>query len=146
MPKPCRGYNDGVNAVRCAGRTANRYMNEISTYEDWSGALAKSKEGPILLYKHRTGCPACDEAHVDIKEGIELNEIRSPAYIVVAPGSRDIADRIASDLLIEHKTPQAIIVVNGRAAYVADHFDVSAPDIAAMLGKIGEAYRELNDI
>jgi bacillithiol system protein YtxJ len=118
-------------------------MQPISTLQDWEKVLQRSEEGPVVVYKHSTTCGGCLRSLSEMNEGVAYKEIKEPIYMLTVQEARELSDRIAEDLMIEHESPQAIIVVNRRASYHTDHGDISIADISRMLHHIGAAYSEL---
>ena len=80
----------------------------------------RSKEGPVLLFKHSNSCPISARAY-DQMEGVE-----TPVSIVVVQQSRDLAREIERRTGVAHETPQALVIRDGRAVWHASHFDVTA--------------------
>lgn len=118
-------------------------MEPIRTIEDWERALSRSSEGPIIVYKHSSTCHACTRALSEVHEGVAYKELKCPVYMVTVQEARDASDRIAEDLRVAHESPQAIVVVNGRACYAADHRDISVSQLATMAAAVGSAFAEM---
>jgi bacillithiol system protein YtxJ len=82
--------------------------------------FARSHEGPVLLFKHSNACPISARAYSQM-EGVE-----TPVSIVVVQKSRDLSREIEQRTGVRHETPQVFVLRNGRAAWNASHFDVTA--------------------
>ena len=82
--------------------------------------LARSHEGPVLLFKHSSTCPISARAYR------EMREVKSPVSIVVVQQSRDLSREIERRTGVPHETPQALVIRNGRAVWNASHFDITA--------------------
>ena len=98
----------------------------MSNFQTVSDAAAleelfeRSKEGPVLLFKHSNSCPISARAYGQM-EGVE-----TPVSIVVVQQSRDLSREIEQRTGVRHETPQALVIRNGRAVWNASHFDVTA--------------------
>ncbi|HVS79387.1 MAG TPA: bacillithiol system redox-active protein YtxJ [Candidatus Paceibacterota bacterium] len=119
-------------------------MKQIYTPEEWEAALEESKSGPIVIYKHSTACAGCERQLSEMHEGVAYKEITRPVYYVVVQESGELSKRIADDLQIPHQSPQAIIVINGRACYDAYADEISASVIAARIHLVQEAFDEIS--
>ena len=82
--------------------------------------LARSHEGPVLLFKHSSTCPISAHAYR------EMREVKSPVSIVVVQRSRELSREVAARTGVPHESPQALVLRNGRAVWSASHFEVTA--------------------
>lgn len=80
----------------------------------------RSKEGPVLLFKHSNACPISARAYS------EMTGVETPVSIVVVQQNRDLSREIERRTGVTHETPQALVIRNGRAVWNASHFDVTA--------------------
>jgi len=78
----------------------------------------KSKESSILIFKHSTTCSisrtALDRLERNWKEE-EMNDVK-PFYLDLLK-HRDISRQIADEFLVEHQSPQILLIENGHAVY-----------------------------
>ena len=82
--------------------------------------LARSHEGPVLLFKHSSTCPISARAYR------EMRAVKSPVSIVVVQQSRELSREVAARTGVPHESPQALVLRNGRAVWSASHFEVTA--------------------
>jgi bacillithiol system protein YtxJ len=120
-------------------------MEQIYTLEDWERVLEESHKGPVVVYKHSSTCGACMRNFNEMHEGVMYKEIIRPVFYLTVQESRELSDRIAADLMLEHQSPQAIVVMNERACYHAYSDEINVADIAAKIDMIWKAYTEIND-
>lgn len=118
-------------------------MEQIRTLEDWEKAVERSHASPVIVYKHSSTCHACRRSLSEVNDGVAYKEIKCPVYFLVVQESRDVSDRIADDLNVQHESPQALVLMGGRACYVADHNDIDVGRLASMVDHVGSAYKEL---
>jgi len=95
-------------------------FNPVSDAAALEELFERSKEGPVLLFKHSNSCPISARAYGQM-EGVE-----APVSIVVVQQSRALSREIEQRTGVRHETPQALVIRNGRAVWNASHFDVTA--------------------
>jgi len=54
---------------------------------------------------------------------------RPPLYMVKVVESRPVSDEIARSLNGQHKSPQLILVKNGRAVWSTSHYNITSENI-----------------
>jgi bacillithiol system protein YtxJ len=67
-----------------------------------------------------------DRLHRNHKPG-ELDEVKK--YFLDLISHRDVSSAIAQKFNVEHESPQAIVVRNGKAVYSASHFEIEYSSI-----------------
>ena len=102
-------------------------FNEINDTKELDALFAKSKEQPIVLFKHSTTCP--------ISAGVyqEISNADADINLIVVQKARDVSTAVAEKTGIRHESPQAFVVKNGEVVYHASHYDVTADDINSKL-------------
>lgn len=99
-------------------------FTEINTTEQLDALFEQSNAKPVVLFKHSLTCPISAGVHRDISNAdADIN-------IVIMQNARNVSDEIAKRTGIRHESPQAIILRNGKVAYHASHYDVTAEDIS----------------
>ena len=111
---------------------------ELTNHEGIGEMLQRSHVGPVLLYKHSVSCPISGYAWYEVKDCLELSDDAPTCYRVTVQFHPEVSRDIAETLDVIHHTPQVIIVRDGKASYVASHWQirkqtlqralVSAPD------------------
>jgi len=97
--------------------------NNFSPVSDASALeqlFERSNAEPVLLFKHSNACPISARAYRQM-EGVKV-----PISIIVVQDERDLSREVATRTGVRHETPQALVLRNGRAAWAASHFDISA--------------------
>lgn len=102
-------------------------LHPLTSQSDWTDALEKSSDGPVLIFKHSTACSVSAKAHPEMAEVGKTEDI--PTYKVVVQEARPVSDAIEADLEIRHETPQVLLVEEGQVMFNASHFDVTAEAI-----------------
>lgn len=89
-----------------------------------------SKENAVLIFKHSTRCSTSrmtlDRLERSYKPG-ELAGVKK--YFLDLISYRDVSSAIAQKFDVQHESPQAIVVRNGKAVYSASHFGIEYSEI-----------------
>ncbi len=96
---------------------------EVHSSEELDEVFQKSKEQPVVLFKHSLTCP--------ISAGVyrEVSGVNSDIYLIVVQYARNVSNLLAEKTGVRHESPQAIVLKNERAVYYASHYDVTAEDL-----------------
>jgi bacillithiol system protein YtxJ len=86
--------------------------------------LAQSQDRAVLVYKHSVSCPISGYAWYEVQDCLDLGEDAPTCYRVTVQYHPDLSRDIAWILDVVHHTPQVIIVRNGKASYVASHWQI----------------------
>lgn len=89
----------------------------------------------VLIFKHSTRCSISSMALNRLETKWQDDE-QIPAYYLDLLEHRDISNEIANLFSVEHASPQALLIQNGRCIYHASHTDISAMDILEVAKKI----------
>ena len=92
-------------------------ITDIRAFEE---LLSRSKERPVVIFKHSTTCPISASAYQQMArfEGeVALVEIQRAREL-----SREIEDRTG----VAHESPQVIVLRNGQVVWNASHSKVEA--------------------
>ncbi len=100
---------------------------EIHSGEELDELFDKSKQQPVVLFKHSLTCP--------ISAGVyrEVSDVDSDVYLIVVQYARGVSNQLAEKTGIRHESPQAIVLKDERAIYHASHYDVTANDVLSSL-------------
>ena len=101
-------------------------LNELITMDDLEGALKESSERPVLLFKHSNACPISSRALSELQAYLQDGDPHAHYYFITVQTSRPVSNEIESRLSVQHETPQAILVKDGRLVWDASHFSITA--------------------
>ncbi|MES2627536.1 MAG: bacillithiol system redox-active protein YtxJ, partial [Bacteroidota bacterium] len=82
---------------------------------------------PIAIFKHSTRCSISATVKSRLERKWPFSD-EFPIYLLDLLEHRDISDRIAGELSIQHESPQLIVLNQGKVMYHASHLDISAED------------------
>ena len=95
---------------------------------DWKDLLRRSRDRPVVLFKHSTSCGVSQQILQEFNEFASRNE--SIAYgIVNVVEDRSLSDTIAAAMQIRHESPQAIVIENERPVWHASHWSITAKEL-----------------
>lgn len=108
------------------------HYQEITTIGQWKEVLEQSKETPALLLKHSTTCPISANAYR------EFVGFASPVatYLVKVIESREVSNEIASDVNVQHASPQALLITDGKAVWNATHYKITGNSLAEAVATV----------
>ena len=102
-------------------------VTELKTREDADAMIAASHEAPVALLKHSIACPISARGQEQFV-GLEGDD-DPKMYAVVVQYARDLSGYLADTLGVKHETPQAILIRDGKAAGVFNHYDIKTGDL-----------------
>lgn len=88
----------------------------------------------VLLFKHSTRCSISSMA-LNRLESKWLDDPSVPVFYLDLLSHRDISNEIASLFLVEHASPQVLLIKNGRCFYNTSHSDISVSSITEAIAK-----------
>jgi bacillithiol system protein YtxJ len=95
-------------------------------------------DAPVaLLYKHSDRCPISAMAREEIATLLRERP-DAPVWLLEVNTHRELSGEVARRLEVEHQSPQAILLVQGRPAWQATHFQVRADAMARQLDAAGD--------
>lgn len=98
---------------------------EISTLPEWENVLQKSKDQPVLIFKHSTTCPVSAAAYrefTSFKSDVET-------YLVKVIESRTVSNEIESNLGVQHKSPQIFLISDEKPVWHESHWNITETKI-----------------
>lgn len=102
----------------------------LETLDDLDALLADPS--PVLIFKHSTACPVSAHAHAEFREWLRDKGPAPRTALVRVIEERPVSNEIARRLSVRHQSPQAILVVEGRARWDASHDRITAEALAAL--------------
>lgn len=126
-----RVVRDCKNEVRQQRGTTNlgKKLEDLENVRDLDRALLESSERPVLLFKHSLTCPISWRAFDELRSYLNNADPRVSFKVITVQTARAVSNETASRLELEHESPQAIIVRNGRERWNASHSDITASSL-----------------
>lgn len=89
----------------------------------------------MVIFKHSNICGLSSRANGELRRFRQRHDC--PVFRLTVQHARGISDAIESRFGILHQTPQAIVVVDGRAVFHVSHRQVTAKNIAKAIASGG---------
>lgn len=100
-------------------------MKPLNTLESLDACMSASSERPLFIFKHSTACPISAAAYRDVAEYATAAGPEDPeVYLVKVIEERPVSNKIADVLGVVHKSPQVILVRDGKCAWTASHHGI----------------------
>jgi bacillithiol system protein YtxJ len=99
----------------------------ITDIEGFEEFVERSKELPVVIFKHSLTCPISTAAYQ------QMVQFEGKVALVEIQRARDLSNEIENRLGVTHESPQVIILRNGQVVWNASHFKVTANAVAAAM-------------
>jgi bacillithiol system protein YtxJ len=106
--------------------------NKLTSPEQVEKLDAESRVHAVLIYKHSTRCGICATALGRLERkyrGTDAEKLK-PYYLDVLK-HKELSEAIADKYGVEHESPQALVIVNGKCVLVQNHMQISYDDLMA---------------
>ena len=103
----------------------------VTDEREFEELLTKSHEEPVLLFKHSNSCPISARAYR------QMRGVKKPVALVVVQESREVSREVEARTGVQHETPQALVLRDGRVVWSASHFEVTADAVEQALRENG---------
>ena len=99
----------------------------LNTADGLENVVQESYHKPQLIFKHSTRCSISSMAKNRLERDWNLDNVE-PWYLDLI-AYRSISNTVASELGVEHESPQAILLKDGVVIYDASHSAISVKEI-----------------
>jgi bacillithiol system protein YtxJ len=111
---------------------------ELTSLAALNELLQASHQQPVLFFKHSNACPISSRAFGEFQQYLASEASATVQHaLIVVQKARDVSDQLADAIGIQHETPQAIIVRDGKAIWDESHFKLKSDVIAAAVSQAG---------
>jgi bacillithiol system protein YtxJ len=111
----------------------NNGFVDLSDIESLNRFLARSRDSPIVIFKHSETCGISDRAYTQMLQLTEqtTNSSKSPIAgipigIVGVQAARDVSDEVEARTGVAHESPQVFVFLAGEVVWSASHGRVRA--------------------
>jgi bacillithiol system protein YtxJ len=101
----------------------------ILTENDLHRAWEESHSVPVLIFKHSTRCSISTAALDRLNRKIDTLTPSIRLYFLDLLSYRSLSNTISERTGVEHASPQALLLRNGKCIYHASHFAIQASDL-----------------
>jgi bacillithiol system protein YtxJ len=96
----------------------------ITDPKEFAELVSRSKERPIVIFKHSTTCPMSAVAYQ------EMTGFDGEVSLIDVQRARELSREIEKRTGIAHESPQVIVLHNGSVIWNASHSRVKAEAVA----------------
>lgn len=107
-------------------------FTELNDAERLDELLSESAEQPVILFKHSSTCSISARAYR------EMTKVERPIALVTVQKTRPLSNEIARRFELQHETPQVLVVRNGKLAWSASHFRITADAVSRAVEEAAE--------
>ena len=113
-------------------------IDELKSLDDLDNVFEISSDRPVLLFKHSTRCPISTFAQREYYKHLESADHERVHYTFLdLTAHRDVSNAIAARTGVEHQSPQAILLVDGKAVWSETHTAITAASLDSALDQAG---------
>ena len=106
---------------------------ELQSIEQAKELINSSNEKPVLFFKHSVRCSISSMAKDRLERKWNIDDSKvAPIYLDLL-NHRDVSNFLATELNVEHQSPQVILVKNKMATYSETHSMISVNGISEEL-------------
>lgn len=107
------------------------HVPEILTEGDWEKVVAKSKEGPVFVFKHSTECPVSAGAAYRTNTFLSKEATKDTPnfYYVKVIERKPVSQTIEANTKLKHESPQLMLLKDGNAVWNTSHENITADSI-----------------
>jgi bacillithiol system protein YtxJ len=106
---------------------------ELTNIKELAEVLAQTGDKAELIFKHSSTCPISMAAYEELEKYLAHPSLKVDYYLVVVQTARDVSNKIATQLAVEHESPQAILLHNGKVVWHASHRAITAATLAQVI-------------
>jgi len=114
-------------------------LTELQTTDDLDRFLAVQPAQPVIVYKHSLTCGTSGMAFEEIRALAAGPPLEARIGLVMIQPARAVSNEIVRRFGVRHESPQVLLVQDGRVAWHASHFRVTAVAVAAALKRLASS-------
>ena len=99
-------------------------FTRITEREALDQLVERSKQRPIVIFKHSTTCPTSAIAYRS------MQDFDGEIVLVEVQRARELSREIEEKTGVQHESPQVIVLRNGQVVWDASHFQIKAAAVA----------------
>jgi bacillithiol system protein YtxJ len=92
---------------------------KITDTKAFEELASRSKERPVVLFKHSLTCPISAGAYE------QMAEFAGEVALIEVQQARELSTEIENRLGVAHESPQVIVLRNGQVVWNASHFKIT---------------------
>lgn len=106
---------------------------DLQTSGDLRTLIQQSHDTPVVIFKHSTRCGASAIVKRRLEEDWDFQDDDVDIYLLDLIAHGELSNEVAKTFGIRHRSPQVLVIKDGRSIFDASHGDVSAKTIGQAL-------------
>lgn len=103
---------------------------ELTSANQLEAIKAESHQQPVIIFKHSTRCSISRAVLDRVERNWNQSELTTAKpYFLDLLEYRPLSNQIAVEFTVEHESPQAIVIWQGKPVYAKSHFDIDLNEI-----------------
>ena len=103
---------------------------KLESLDQIEGIKEKSKETPVLIFKHSTSCSISRMSLDRLERNWKQEEMSAvKPFFLDLLSHRDVSSQIAREFSVEHQSPQILLIENGVSVYDRSHYDINYQEL-----------------
>jgi bacillithiol system protein YtxJ len=111
----------------------------MRSIQEFNEALEESFERPVLLFKHSLTCSISTRAFYELEAYLKTADSNASYRLIKIQKAHEVSNEVATRLQLEHASPQAILMRNGREVWNASHSHITASSLEEAIRNAGQA-------
>lgn len=109
----------------------NEHFTPVAAVAELEPLFAQSRDEPVILFKHDPYCPISAAAYR------QMSRITGEIPLIDVARAKDVAREVAERTGVKHESPQVLVLRDGRAAWSASHYDITADAVTEAVAQAG---------
>ncbi len=101
------------------------FWSHINSEADLEKAVEESHNKKVAIFKHSTRCFISKTVLKNFEREVAASDKDVSFYFLDLLAHRDLSNKIADELGVQHQSPQLIVLENGNAVKNASHQSIS---------------------
>ncbi|HMV47369.1 MAG TPA: bacillithiol system redox-active protein YtxJ [Blastocatellia bacterium] len=109
---------------------------EIASTAALAEMMKLSEQQPVLFFKHSRTCGISQRAFGEFERYLQSPESsRVRNCVIIVQTAREVSNELARLVTVEHESPQAILVCDGRAVWNDSHMALKSSVLEAAVSQ-----------
>lgn len=111
----------------------------LTSEEEIGKIIEKSKEHPVIIFKHSTRCPISSTALNRLERAWSKDELgKLEPYYLDLITYRSVSNKIAEVFQVQHESPQLLLIHNGSCTYDRSHMAIAYKELKENLAQLNK--------
>ncbi len=117
------------------------HWNKLSGIDQFDEVLEKSRERPVLVYKHRPTSPESISIKKRLEEEWSIPDDQLDLYLLDESKYGEVSKEITDSSGVEHESPQVLLYADGVTMYDESHDMINVKKIKIALKIINRTFK-----